>query len=283
MTKSNISKRKTQLEADGNGFSNKYVDTEEIFTYLRLLPLKQGSKKSREHLDFMNAFVPQWLAQSPVQKMLFIDHELSRRKENIEKRIYSLLEFYIHNVGISIIDLTQEQYDTTIEKLHGFIEDERESPLVNPPLKGKGTWLVWLKNFMSYVVLTRYNWEDVEVEFLKEYTRYPQQFLEIWREKPQNILEGFRSLHNLCLLLDKIEQKEHQNNDSKKKNVSSRLTCRLCGIVGHIAKNCRRTSNKDGRSNTSYEGNNYGNNFTRKRKFDGYNNAKKNFQKDSNI
>ncbi|KAI5132493.1 hypothetical protein NEAUS07_1378 [Nematocida ausubeli] len=246
MTKSNILKRKTQLEADSDDSSDQHSaemhsgnngSTTEILTHLKRLPLKNGSESSRRKFLMMEVCVSEWAGLSPCQKMFFIEEELSSRSETIEKRIYTLFKFHIASVGIPFENWTKELYEEAIEILHTLIDKERVSPLVKPPRKGKGTWIAWFEKFMPYVTYTPYSWEEVRIELTRKYTTYHAALLVAWQQEEKTTTAGLKNLYAECLRLDELEMREPQTRDS------SGLTCRQCGIVGHMAKNCRKKNN----------------------------------------
>ncbi|KAI5162860.1 hypothetical protein NEAUS03_2129 [Nematocida ausubeli] len=231
MSESNTSERKTQLKANSDDVSDqpearKHSETggclADVERHLKLLSLREGSKESKFSFEMMDYCIPKWSSLEPGQKIFFILRELSSRSGIIEKKILTKFKSHITSVGISLRDWTKEQYETAIEKLHDIIENTRESPLVNPPMKVNGTWMEWLGKFMSYVLFEQYyTWEEVEVEFLNKKTIYPQIFLEVWRQQPQDTFEAFRRLSIECVRIDEIEQqnegKGNYSKDAKKK------------------------------------------------------------------
>ncbi|KAI5163499.1 hypothetical protein NEAUS03_2331 [Nematocida ausubeli] len=286
MTKSNISKRQIQLEAESDTASNQHEDgkhSESIGKTIELaqkalkaLPLKKGSKMSKMKLGMMNKGIPRWPLLEPGLKMFTIFEELSSRSETEEKRIFTQFESHISRVGTPFDDWTNEHYEKAITVLHGLIDNEQLSPLENPPQKGNGTWTEWVDKFVPYIIYGDYTWEEVETEFLRKVTEYPLGFLETWRTHSQELNQSFKTLSIAAQRIDELkkQRKESQTKDKKKKGDLSDYTCRNCGKLGHIARHCRSKNNN---TETDYSVKK----FVGKRKFEGFNNFKAKFQKDS--
>ncbi|KAI5163002.1 hypothetical protein NEAUS03_2175 [Nematocida ausubeli] len=286
MSESNISKRQNQLEAEANTASNQHEDImhgdsiaeaiELAQNALKAFPLKKGSKMSKMKLEMMNLAIPRWPSLEPGLKMFTIFEELSSRSGMEEKRIFTQFESHISRVGIPLKKWTNEHYEKAIKVLHELIDTEQISPLENPPLKGNGTWTEWVDKFMPYVIRGDYTWEEVETEFLRKVTEYPLGFLETWRTHSQELIKSFKTLLIAARRIDELrkQRKDSQKKESKNKKDTSKMSCRKCGTIGHIAKNCWK------KNYNSTKGENAERDFSNKRKFDNSSKYKK-FQKDS--
>ncbi|KAI5137492.1 hypothetical protein NEAUS06_2258 [Nematocida ausubeli] len=255
MSESNISKRQNQLEAESNTASNQHEDrmhSESIGKTIELaqkalkaLPLKKGSKMSKMKLGMMDMGIPRWPSLKPGLKMFTVYEELSSRSETEEKRIFTQLESHIARVGIPFDNWTNEHYEKAITVLHGLIDSEQLSPLVDPPQKGNGTWAEWVDRFVPYIIYGEYTWEEVETEFLRKVTEYPTAFLDIWRTHSQELNESLKTLYIAAQRIDELrkQREDFQKKELKNKKDTSKMSCGKCGTIGHMAKNCRKKNN----------------------------------------
>ncbi|KAI5138642.1 hypothetical protein NEAUS05_2444 [Nematocida ausubeli] len=283
MSESNISKRQNQLEAESNTASNQHEDrmhSESIGKTIELaqkalkaLPLKKGSKMSKMKLGMMDMGIPRWPSLAPGLKIFTIYEELSSRSETEEKRIFTQFESHITRVGTPLKDWTNEHYEKAITVLHGLIDSEQLSPLVDPPRKGNGTWAEWVDRFVPYIIYGDYTWEEVETEFLRKFTEYPTGFLVIWRTHSQELNKSFKTLYRAAQRIDEFSKpgEDSQKKELRNKKDTSKMSCRKCGTIGHIARNCWK------KNNNSSGNDNFGKYDSKKRKFDGFNNFKKKF------
>ncbi|KAI5161928.1 hypothetical protein NEAUS03_1833 [Nematocida ausubeli] len=248
---------------------------------LSVLDLEHGKERMEEKLRLIEHCDSLWPELKLSQKIILLNEELSKRKEPLEKQIFSWFKSHVAHVGIPFEEWDEEHYNKAIEELLNYIEKESKTALSGVPEKGKGSWEEWFQKFMGYIMLKKYSFEDIKTEFRKRTATYPREFLEVWEQDPQELNDAYKRLGMECRKQDDLNRGKKK--DSRKKSSYSGLTCRVCGVLGHIARICRKAGNKDERSSNSYGSNSYGKNFAQKKNFNSYRISKKSFQKGSNI
>ncbi|KAI5161594.1 hypothetical protein NEAUS03_1685 [Nematocida ausubeli] len=252
MSESSSLERKNYLEEEDDDDSDfdshgriKYSKEEDDYMDYPIIligwEIEQGRDIANEDLKFLIEEHSSWRALEPRQRIFYIEKELSTRRREIEKRIYTQFMAITSSIEVPPKDWTEEIYHDIIEELLNCIEREQISPLVKPPKKGSRTWEEWVNIFITYVIVHNYSYSDAEKEFIKKKDVYPQELLKNWRIGSDGRDLALRNLYYTCKRLDKLS-----DNRSNKSTSSSRIICRKCGTEGHIAKHCRNTVSKTG-------------------------------------
>ncbi|KAI5137970.1 hypothetical protein NEAUS04_0115 [Nematocida ausubeli] len=213
MTKSNISRRENQLEADENTASHPRMvgrysagggRSITFFQILQFLDIEHGRTVAQRDLKMFSLAFPEWRDLEPRGKLFLIMKELSTRRGPRAKRINAPLHTLIYSDGTPLEEWTEEFYDEVIEDLLQRIERERKSPLGNVPKKGNNTWYEWFAGFSVYLWQGTYSFEDVAVEFQLKTMVYPRSFSEIWLMSPRTFADALRRLLLECKRLDTV-------------------------------------------------------------------------------
>ncbi|OAG32221.1 hypothetical protein NEIG_01906 [Nematocida sp. ERTm5] len=150
-----------------------------------------------------------WMTFNALSKLREWCYEMNRRTGVFMLSLQQETDSQISRIGKSREKWSKKDWETFIERMLEYIEENKENTLTDAPKlvdykpMGNKQYITWASVFNWHVHMHKFTYDQVKLEFKNNQILYPSKAREAWELVDGNIRKAQEALYRACRTLDK--------------------------------------------------------------------------------